>query len=211
MSDFNKLRCSDLSNTGFDVDTAAEETWQALLSAGCFIEGNFVFASGINATLKVDAELLYSHPRHLETVLGHFAAFPCIQDAEVLMYVPDGMRQFMTTLGNELGKPVAHTKRRPGSSSKYDFVFTTKADENLAESAELIVIGEDIVSTLGSVAATRSLLKPTQTVHSLAMLQRGVVNPDYQKGLVDHYLVKRHIPTDKDEFNRQISPDTNAG
>jgi cytoskeletal protein CcmA (bactofilin family) len=43
--------CEDLSATGFNAQKAAEETWEALLGAGVFIEGEFTFASGITATL----------------------------------------------------------------------------------------------------------------------------------------------------------------
>ncbi len=78
--------------------------------------------------------------------------------------------------------------------------LNSDTDKELATSAQLPVIGEDVVTTLGSVAAMRALLKPSQNVHSLAMLLRGTVIPKYQTGLVDHYLVKRKIPNDKDEF-----------
>jgi hypothetical protein len=165
----SERRCTDLRQAGFDPHLAAEETWEALLSAGVFREGDFTFASGIQATLKADAERLYEHPRQLATVLGHFAAFPCVQDADVLLYVPYGMRNFIGRLGNELGKPVAHTDKKPGAISKYDFIFRTPKDEDLASSAERPLIGEDVVTTLGSVAGLRKLLRAGQSVHSLAI------------------------------------------
>ncbi len=189
---------------GFNPEIAAEETWEALLSAGVFIEGDFTFASGVHATLKADAERLYSRPKELATVMGHFANHPSVQDADVLLYVPDGMRQFMTMLGNELGKPVAETIRKPGATSKYDFTFASPEDEELAHAAQEAVIGEDIVSTLGSVAGVRKLLKPEQSVHSLSILLRGTVNPEFQEGLTDHYLLVREIPTDKEVFRRSL-------
>lgn len=188
----------------FDAKKAGEETWEALLSAGVFIEGDFTFASGAHATLKADAERLYSRPKELATIMGHFATHPSIQDADVLLYVPDGMRQFMTLLGNELDKPVAETIRKPGATSKYDFMFASPEDKELAHAAQEAVIGEDIVSTLGSVAGIRKLLKPEQTVSSLAILLRGTVNPAHQEGLTDHYLLVREIPTDKDIFKRSL-------
>jgi hypothetical protein len=199
--------CANLEAAEYDTRRAAEETWEALLSAGVFVEGDFTFASGIHATLKADAERLYSHPKQLQVIIGHFAAFPCVEAADVLLYVPKGMRKFMTRLGNELGKPVAGAKRRPGSTSKYDFVFKSPADQELALSAELPVIGEDVVTTLGSVAGIRALLKPEQNVHSLAMLLRGTVNPGHQTGLTDHYLLEREIPTDALEFRRRSKED----
>lgn len=109
-----------------------------------FVEGDFVFASRTHATLKADAERLYDHPRQLAVVVGHFAAYPCVQEADALLYVPDGMRK---------------------------------------------------------------LLPPERMVHSLAMLLRGTVNPQYQAGLVDHYLLERKMPTDKHEFRRRLASD----
>lgn len=180
----------------------AAETWEALLTAGVFVEGDFTFASGKRASLKADAEQLCSHPKQLQTILGFFATHPCVQEADTLLFVPEGMRKFVTILGNELDKPVAKTIRKPGSTSKYDFIFESQTDKDLALASEKPVICEDVVSTLGSVAAIRSLLRPEQNVHSLAMLLRGTVNPEYQVDLTDHYLLERKIPTDKDEFRR---------
>src|SRR6266567_198247 len=185
MDELRQPRCADLSQAGFDVQKAADETWDAMVSAGVFVEGDFTFASGMHATLKADAERLYEKPKQLGVILGHFAAFPCVQDADVLLYVPDGMRQFVRLLGAALNKPVAEATRTPGATSKYDFMFQSPEDEDLALSAERLVIGEDIVTTLGSIAGMRSLLQPEQTVHSLAMLLRGVANPRHRTGLVD--------------------------
>lgn len=200
----NQPRCTDLESAGFNYKRVAEETWEALLSAGVFIEGDFTFASGLQATLKADAEKLYTHPKQLAIILGHFASYPCVQDADVLLYVPDGMREFITLLGDELDKPVANAIRTPGAKTKYDFRFTSEEDQELALSASAPVIGEDIVTTLGSVAALRSLLWPEQAVHSLSILLRGSVDPAYRAGLTDHYLLTREIPTDKDEFKRRV-------
>ena len=138
-----------IQNSNFDEEKAATETWEAMLRAGVFIEGNFTFASGLHATLKADTEKLYEHPKELAVVMGHFAIFPHVQNADVLLYVPDGMRQFVTQLGKELQKP-------------------------------------------------------EQPVHSLAMLLRGSVKPEYRTALEDHYLLTREIPTDKDEFKRRL-------
>jgi orotate phosphoribosyltransferase len=188
----------------FNYERAADETWEALLSAGVFIEGAFTFASGTHATLKADAERLYSNPKQLGVILGHFATYPCVQDADVLLYVPDGMRQFITTLGRELETPVAHTQRTHNATTKYDFVFSSLEDEHLATSAKRPLIGEDVVTTLGSVAALRKLLPTQSPVHSLAILLRGTVKEEYRSGLDDHYLLTRHIPIDKFEFKRQL-------
>jgi hypothetical protein len=141
----------------------------------------------------------------LQTVLGHFAMFPCIANADVLLYVPNGMRQFITILGQELSIPVAHTRRKPGATTKYDFMFSSKQDKDLALAAKRPRIGEDVITTLGSVAGLRSLLGSEQDVHSLGILLRGEVRPEYQRGLSDHYLLKKFIPTDAREFDRRLA------
>lgn len=192
--------CEAVSSSGFDSDKVADETWQALVEVDAFVEGLFILASGVEATLKVDAERLYNHPRQLKVVMRHFATFPCVTDADVLLYVPDGMRDFVTALAVSLDKPIAHTKRRPGATTKYDFEFASPDDEELACAARKSWIGEDVVSTLGSIAALRALLPPDQDVHSLAILRRGVTRPSYRKGLTDHYLLERTIPLDADQF-----------
>jgi orotate phosphoribosyltransferase len=208
MIESTQPRCSNLEQSDFNTQKVAEDIWEAMLSAEVFTEGKFVFASGLNATLKADFEKIYSHPKQLEVILGHFASFPCVQDADVLLYVPDGMRQFITTLGEILEKSVAATIRRPQATSKYDFVFRTPEDEEMAISAERPMIGEDVVTTLGSVAALRRLLPAEQRVHSLAILLRGTVQEEYREGLVDHYLLTRKIPTDKYEFRRLLNEES---
>jgi hypothetical protein len=204
MSELLLPRCANLEVAGFDALKAAEDTWEALLCAGVFVEGDFIFASGMRATLKADAEILYNKPKQLEIVLGHFASFPCVIDADVLLYVPDGMRKFMIMIGHDMRKSVVGVRRIPNATSKYDFEFLAERDKECAQAAISPLIGEDIVTTLGSVAAVRSLLLPDQEVHSLALLLRGTVDPNYQKGLIDHYLLKKEIPTDKYEFRMML-------
>ena len=136
--------------------------------------------------------------------MGHFAVFPHVENADVLLYVPEGMKKFMSILGNELQKPVVNAIRRPGATTKYEFEYKTPKDRELALSANAPLIGEDVVTTLGSVAALRRLLSPEQTVHSLAILLRGTVKSEYREMLDDHYLLIRDIPTDKDEFNERL-------
>lgn len=190
----------------YNAQHVAESVWEALLSAGAFIEGEFVFASGHRSTLKTDAERLMNHPRQLGTILGHYVEHPCFSRADVILYVADGMRDFSYLIEEAMTVPVAHTKRKPGATSKYEYVYTSPQDRELAQSANRPRIAEDIVSTLGSVAGTRRLLRPHQDVHSLSMLARNPsgINPDYRMGLVDHYLLERHIPTTKTEFDQRL-------
>ena len=180
-------------------------SWESMLSSKMFIEGNFNFTSGITATLKADSNELFKHPKETKIILGKFATFPCLLEADVLMYVPEGMKDFTVILGREINKPVVHTKKNLSSGIKYDFEFLSEADHELAESAEKLFICEDVVTTLGSIAGVRQLLRPEQDVHSLAMLLRGEVDTIYQDGLTEHYLFIREIPTEKDEFHRRLN------
>lgn len=206
MAKVSRPACSDLAAAGFDRQRAREEVWEALLSAGAFIAGDFTFASGRKASLKINAEVLYEKPRQYAVVLGHVATFPCIEEADVLLYVPNGMRQLTTRLGQELDKPVAHSKRVAGSKSRYDFQFASDEDRALALGATRVRILEDVVSTLGSVAGMGRLLEPErQEIHSLAYLRRGTVNPVYREGLTDHYLMEREVPLDMNEFKEQLN------
>lgn len=202
MPQSHERACRNLDQSIFNPDFSAKQVWEALLESGAFVEGNFVLASGKAATLKVEADRLYSNGKQLDVVLGHFARFPCINDADALVYVPEGMREFTHMLGEILNKPVISTLKTPGSSKRYDFSFKTNSDEKIALEVDKMTICEDIVTTLGSVAGVRTLLSDDASVHSLATLLRGTVSPDYQAGLTDHYILSRHIPTDKDDFRR---------
>lgn len=187
----------------WDSQRAADETWQALLSAGVFTEGDFEFASGQRATLKADAEALYSHDEERAVLLGHFALHPAVQQADTLTYVPMGMRQFMHELGELTEKPVINTQKVPGAP-RYTFSFVSPGDAAIAHDAETVLIGEDVATTLGSVAGVRGLFLPTQRVLSLAILKRSEVDPANRVGLEDHYLLERDIPTDAAAFHQSL-------
>lgn len=178
--------------------------WQALVDANVFIEGNFVFASGLQATLKVEAERLYDHPIQLQTIIDIFISKPYVKNADVLLYVPNGMKQFMEMVGEKLNKPVAHIIKKPNSTERYEFMFASENDKKLAANAGCVLIGEDVVTTLGSVAAVRRLLPKQKEVHSLAILLRGKVDPKFQENLQDHYLLVKEIPTDRSLFRKMI-------
>ncbi|HUD06864.1 MAG TPA: hypothetical protein VMR34_03170 [Candidatus Saccharimonadales bacterium] len=197
--------CADLEKAGFDSQRTTEETWEAFLSAGAFKEGEFAFASGVQSTLKVDAEMLYRHRRQFDVLLGHFATFPCIKDADLLLDPPEGWRDFMTILGYELKIPVIHPRRAPGSKkSEYKFEFRNEEDAEIALSAKRPRIGEDVGTTMGSVFGVRQLLRADQDVHSLVALLRGEVNPIYSIDITHHWLLKKDIPLEKEEFNRRM-------
>jgi hypothetical protein len=202
----------------FNREKAAEDMWEALRSADAFVQGTHRFAAGQSATLKVEAERLYNHPKQLAIVMGHFAAHPFVKAADVLVYVPKGTKRFITELGKELGKPVAHTIRNPSAPphDRYNFTYQSLADKELLLAAKNPFVGEDVISTLGSVAGVGKLFRPEQQIHALGMLLRGTVNPMYRLGsdgnqrIFDDYLLERFIPLDKDEFHLMY-PDVTMG
>ncbi len=208
MSDILKPVCADLAGAVFDKQKTAEQVWEILLKIGAFQEGDHEFASAQRASLKTNGEELYNHPREYEVMLGLYATFPCIKEADVLLYVPNGWRKLITDLGAGLGIDVAHTERKPDATSRYEFRFSSPTDEALARAALRPRIGEDVVSTLGSVAGVRSLLLPDQDVHVLAMLGRdpGGINEDYAAGMTVHYLLQRYISPNAEEFWHSLEP-----
>lgn len=179
---------------------AADRVWGAFVDAGCVLEGQFKFASMKDsdppATVKIDGEKLYKegNERPLGVVLGAVAGHPCIQEADLITYVPEGPRRFAHLLGGVLGKKVIDIERVPRAKTRYAFRFVSEKAQERAQAALKPRICEDIVSTLGSVAAVRNLFLPEQEVHAIAQLLRGEPNPDYQNGLADHYLARRSLP-----------------
>jgi len=185
------------------------DVWEALLSSA-FMEAEendpFGFNSGPLATVKVDGEQVLDHPRAREVIVGHLEAFPCVRDAEAITYVPDGMKKMAQIVASDLGKTIIHVERVPGGE-RNDFRFTTPDDEAKAEEVKLITILEDVVTTLGSVAALVKLLNMhgEHSLHMLAYLLRGEEDPAHTADLVRHYLYKRFVPLDKDDFRESLS------
>jgi hypothetical protein len=194
----------------YDSQKAAEETWDAFLTVPVFVErpddDPFILASETTATIKADAKRLGDFPDKLSAVLGHMSIHPCLLSADVLIYVPDGMRKNAIHLGQTTNKRVVHIERVLDSSSRYAFRYSSPEDQELALAAERVCIVEDVVTTLGSVHGVARLLRPEQDIHSLAMLLRHTVNSNYLELIRrDHYLLKRFIPTDKHMFINSLS------
>lgn len=189
----------------FDPQRAAIETWDALIDAEAFELGEQKLASGATAGIKINAEKLYDHPKQLETVLGHMASHPCVRGADVLMYVAEGMRRPMQTIADTLGKPIAHTVKVE-HAPRYTFAFASKRDEAIAMEAESLAIGEDVVSTFGSIYGTAKLVAG-KDVRSVAMLLRGAVDPEYGGVVQDHYLAQRYVSPDAAVFLQQLQAD----
>jgi hypothetical protein len=132
------------------------------------------------------------------------ASHPVLQEADLITYAPNGMRDAAIILAFELRKPVAHARKH----RRGDRITVTPAsdeDRELMWSALRPRIVEDVVTTLGTVAAVAGIFDPvSQDIASLAYLRRGRVDPANRQNLVDHYLVERDIPTGKYTFRAQL-------
>ncbi len=171
------------------------EVEQAILSAGCLKRGKFILASGVRANLKLDLEELLAYPNQLQIVMAALAAHPVLAIADVIMAVPEGaQRLFGESLSKKLGVPLAELRRIQGGS-RYDFKFATGNDKKLALAAKHPRIIEDVVTTLGSVAAVARLLDwRKQDVQALAIWRRGAIDPKYARYMKASYLIEKPLP-----------------
>lgn len=165
--------------------------------AGVRIEGHFVFANGGHSGVKLEMDTLRDSPEELQEVLELLAKFGASLKPDVILGVPSG-GQWLADEVAKLGlleKPAAALERIPGGA-KQDFRFRSEADAVLAAGASKIVIFEDVVSTMSSIAGVVKLLDPVvQDIHSVAIWRRGVLLPEYLHGVSPHFLVEEEIPT----------------
>jgi hypothetical protein len=194
-------------------DSIAELVWQSLVDGQVFItrEGgkSFTFATGQQATLKADAESLSNHPGIIKKLLELYAAHPCVREADVLSFVPNGTADFTEQLGKLTGKPIVHLFR-PEGAPRPDMRFKTPEDQEVVKAAKSICAIEDISRTGFSAHITAKILRainPDLEVHTLSMLQRDDVEQQYQEGpdaVVYHTFVRRDIPLEIDTFKQQF-------
>ncbi len=169
---------------------------QAVLDAGVLTKGHFVFADGSHADIKLEMDNLWSSPKNLNTILDLLAQAKRLPSADVILGVPRGGQLLAEELvkSGRVKAPIAKLERVPGGQ-KQDFRFVSKEDEQLAKQADTIIIYEDVVTTLSSIAGVVRLLSPLkQDIYSMAIWRRGEVKPKYQEGVSDHYLVEEMMP-----------------
>jgi len=165
---------------------------QAVLDANVLIKGHFVFADGSHADIKLEMDNLWNNPDSLNTILDLLAQAEGFPVADVVLGVPIGGQLIAEELvkSGRVKAPIAMLERVPGGK-KQDFRFVSKQDEQVAKQASRIIIYEDVVTTLSSIAGVVKLLKPLkQDINSLAIWRRGEVKPKYRRGIKDHYLVE---------------------
>lgn len=169
---------------------------KAVLDANVLTKGHFVFADGSHADIKLEMDNLWDSPDNLDTILDLLAQANGLPIADVVLGVPTGGQLLAEELvsSGRVKAPIAMLERVPGGK-KQDFRFVSKKDEQLASQAHRLLIYEDVVTTLSSIAGVVKLLNPLkQDIYSLAIWRRGEVKPKYQKGVKDHYLVEEILP-----------------
>ena len=196
--------------------STSEAVWQCFGEGGGFIArvgGQlFTFATGQQATLKVDFERLGRRPDIVDRLLSLYALHPCVIDADALSLVPNGVAKFTDELGRRIGKPVIGLFR-PEGALRSDIRFRSTGDQERARNVTSVCMIEDISRTGFSAHAAARVLRsvnPKMDIHTLSMLQRDTVDPQYQKGpgaLIYHTFVRRDVPLSIDEFRKRF-PDT---
>jgi hypothetical protein len=197
--------CENLLTAGYNATNADQVAWEALREAECFRRGEYELAYQNEwATLKVDADYLQQQARPYARVLGLLVTHPCVQLADVILYVPDGARPIASDVAAVTGKDIAHAHRIPGGD-RHSFMFDSDEDADLARGAEHATLLDDVTTTGSSQAAMRLMLQADQDVHALSILLRGTLLPKFlgKRGeypLTFHFLAERQVPLDADEF-----------
>jgi hypothetical protein len=187
--------------------------WESFSEGGVFVtreEGKpFTFATGQEATIKLDAERLAVHPEIIDRLLGLYALHPCVTEADALSYVPNGMADFADKLGRRIGKQVIKLVR-PDGAPRTDIRYVGPDDEALAREVSSVCAVEDISRTGFSAHATARVLReanPGLDVHTLSMMQRDAVDLVYETdpgGVTYHTFVREDIPLSLEEFQQQF-------
>jgi hypothetical protein len=161
------------------------------------------------ATLKVEARRLLNNPTVRGRLLDICGVHPCVVTADALAPVPNGMSEFTDELGELFHKPVIRMTR-PNRERRNDIRFVAPTDEALAKSVLSVCELEDVSRTGFSAYATGKRLRevnPNLEVHSLSVLQRNIVEEQYQKGpeaITYHTLAHQTLPLDIATFRQQF-------
>ncbi len=181
-----------------------EEIRDAIVRAGVLTDGHFVFVDGDHALVKVEMDKLWDHDEELSLVLEALAHKQGLTKPDAILGVPRGGQKIVEALVARrlVDAPLIHIERVPGGA-KRDFQFCSEADRMLAENAKNILMYEDVVSTLSSIAGVVKILQPErQHIESLAIWRRGIPKEKYKVGVTDFYLIEEDVPT----FSEQTCP-----
>ncbi len=180
----------------FDKTNERERVKAAIDRAGVRIHGHFVFANGGHSEVKLEMDKLRDSPAELQEVLALLGKLGKSLNPDVVLGVPSGGQWLADELAQlrMISAPVVALERIPGGE-KQDFRFRSELDQMLALRARRLVIFEDVVSTMSSIAGVVRLLDPVmQDIHSVAIWRRGVLLPQFSQGVTPHFLVEEEIP-----------------
>lgn len=173
-----------------------EEVMEAVLSAGVLIEGHFVFADGLHSLNKLEFDYLKDKPKQFQLVLEALAQCE-VPPADVALGVPRGGSRIARAMQVRklITLPFAQLERVPGGGNQ-DFRFRRLRDRDLALSARTVLIYDDAVTSLSSIAHVGKLFDlDRQDVHAVTIWRRGRVKPEYARGITPHFLVEKELPT----------------
>jgi hypothetical protein len=168
----------------------------------------FRFAAGALAEVKGDAERLRHNPKEHGLVMGLLAVHPCVEWADAVSGVANGMNEDAEEIGDRTGKPVVRMYRPKGAISRYDIRYVSKEDQSLAREVEKLCFLEDLTSTGSTPWHQGRIIRadnPGVTIHALSEMHRGPINPKYEEGpdgMTFHTLCipSEPIPLDYDRF-----------
>lgn len=194
-------------------EVVGELVWEALKRGDIWVTmgrggPRFRFAAGALAEVKGDAERLKDSPLERGIVLGCMAIHPCLEWADAISPVPNGMNEDAEELGERLQKPVIRMHRPVDALSRYDLRFISEADRELAADVEKVSLVEDLTSTGSSPYHQARILRsvnPRLSIHALSMMHRAPILDEYQQGedaVTFHTLCapSQPIPFEYDSF-----------
>jgi hypothetical protein len=194
-----------------NAEIVSDLVWQAFKTGGAFVRRRngelWKFATRL-AEVKADGGLL--DPVRRGMILGHMAAHPCVQWADLWVPVPNGMNQDVVLMGEVFKDRQTAMLVRPDRSKMYEFEFVDDEQRDRVEAATQVTLFED-VSTTGStayhLARLLRMVNPGLRIHSLSWLQRSDVRPEYTRGeeaVQYHTMCRRDIPTERAAFVEEL-------
>lgn len=178
------------------------ELREAIVDAGVWQEGHFVFANGGHSTVKLKMDRLKNSPEAFQKALLMLAQMDGEDDEDaeskpdVVLGVPRGGQELAEGLVERglLRVPWARLERVPGGERR-DFRFRSVPDRERALDAQRVYIYEDVVTTFSSIAGVVRLLEPDrQDIQARAIWRRGTVHDKYRGAVRDRYLIEEELP-----------------
>ena len=183
-------------------DISTTELREAIIDAGVWEAGHFVFANGGHSTVKLKMDRLKNSPEAFQKALLMLSQMDGESGGssgprpDVVLGVPRGGQELAEGLVERglLRAPWARLERVPGGERR-DFRFQSSLDRERALDAQRVYIYEDVVTTFSSIAGVVRLLEPDrQDIHARAIWRRGTVHDEYRGAVRDRYLIEEELP-----------------